>query len=114
MRLRALSAILVWALAGIAEARVGWIEREHSVTDSQGRMLVGRNPFTPRGSLSGEHFGELVAIVRIRKNGATHFGYLESRVFNLAYWRGEHELADHTLRIETLAQTFRRRAVHKP
>lgn len=78
----------------IADARYDAVPDLHFVTDARGRILVGSNPFTPRGSLSGEHLGELVAVVRIRKNGATHFGYLESRVFNLAYWRGERELAN--------------------
>jgi hypothetical protein len=86
----------------------------HFVTDAKGQILVGRNPFTPRGTLSGLHLGELVAIVRVRAGGKTAFGYLESRVFNLAYWRGERELADHKLKLETLEQMFRRRGARKP
>ena len=47
--------------------------------------------------------------------GAKHIprGYLESRVFNLAYWRGERELADHKVQLKTLKQTFKRRSVRK-
>jgi hypothetical protein len=85
----------------------------HFVTDANGQILVGRNPFTPRGTLSGRHLGELVAIVRVRAGSKTAFAYLESRVFNLAYWRGERELADHRLKLETLEQSFKRRSVRK-
>lgn len=86
----------------------------HFTTDAKGQILVGRNPFNSRGALDGDHLGELVAIVRIRKNGKTAFSYLEQRLFNLAYWRGEQELADHQLKFWTIEQTFRRRAVGKP
>lgn len=86
----------------------------HFTTDANGQILVGRNPFSARGTLDGDHFAELVAIVRLRKNGKTAFNYLESRLFNLAYWRGERELADHQVKFYTIEQTFRRRAVGKP
>ncbi len=85
----------------------------HFTTDANGRFLAGRNPFTPRADLSSRRPGEFVAILRVRAGGKTAFGYLEARVFNLAYWRGERELADHEVKLETLEQTFKRRAVRK-
>jgi hypothetical protein len=83
-------------------------------TNANGQILAGRNPFNNRGSLDGYHLGELVAIVRVRVGGKVAFAFLEERVFNLAYWRGERELADHKLRFETIAQVFKRRASKKP
>ena len=94
-----------WDDNDIYSARYDDIPDLHFTTDDYGQFLAGRNPFTPRGTLSGHHAGELVAIVRVRKNGKTAFAYLESRLFNLAYWRGEHELTDHKLMLETFEQT---------
>lgn len=102
-----------WDDNDVYSARYDDIPDLHFVTDAKGQILVGRNPFTPRGTLSGDHLGELVAIVRVRAGGKTAFGYLESRLFNLAYWRGDRELANHRLRLDTLEQTFKRRAVRK-
>lgn len=86
----------------------------HFTSDANGQILVGRNPFNNRGILDGDHLGELVAIVRVRAGATTGFAYLEARVFNLAYWKGQKELADHKLKFETIEQTFRRRATRKP
>lgn len=102
-----------WDDNDLYSARYDDLPDLHFVTDANGQFLAGRNPFTPRATLSGYHLGELVAIVRVRAGGKTAFGYLESRVFNLAYWRGERELADHTVRLATLEQTFKRRSVRK-
>jgi hypothetical protein len=86
----------------------------HFRTDANGQVLVGRNPFTAHADLSLERYAELVAIVRVRTASKVAFGFLEARVFNLAYWRGERELANHELRLTTLEQPKpRRRAVRK-
>ncbi|HUR81005.1 MAG TPA: hypothetical protein VM733_09575 [Thermoanaerobaculia bacterium] len=62
-------------------------------TDDRGRVLVGRSPF---GTVV--HAPDLdtgVVIVRVNSK----IGYLESRLFNLAYWRGETEFAAHELMV---------------
>ncbi len=62
-------------------------------TDDRGRVLVGRSPF---GTVV--HAPDLnTGVVIVRVNGKV--GYLESRLFNLAYWRGETEFADHELMV---------------
>jgi hypothetical protein len=62
-------------------------------TDSQARVLVGRSPF---GTIV--HAPDLnTGVVIVRVGGK--IGYLESRLFNLAYWRGETEFADHELMV---------------
>ncbi len=55
-------------------------------------LVIRERGIAPGGI--GVHAPDLntgVAIVRI----GTRVGYLESRSFNLAYWRGETEFADH-------------------
>jgi hypothetical protein len=67
-------------------------------TDANGQVLVGRSPFAADGKVV-HTFGMTngVAIVRVAKEGSVAYGFLESRVFNHAYWRGETDFADHTL-----------------
>lgn len=67
-------------------------------TDADGQVLVGRSPFSPDGKVT--HAPDLntgVAIVKVRKDQYVAHGFLESRLFNLEYWRGNTELADHVL-----------------
>jgi len=67
-------------------------------TDAAGRVLVGRCPFSKDGRIV-HHFGgsNVTAIVRVEKNGTVAYGFLESRLFNLAYWAGNTAFADHDL-----------------
>jgi hypothetical protein len=69
-------------------------------TDADGRVLVGRCPFSKDGRVV-HHFGgsNVTAIVRVEKNGSVSYGFLESRLFNLAYWAGETDFADHDLSV---------------
>lgn len=67
-------------------------------TDANGQVLVGRCPFSAGGKVVN-YFGgsNTVAIVRVEKSGQVMYGFLESRLFNLAFWRGETSFADHDL-----------------
>jgi hypothetical protein len=69
-------------------------------TDEHGQVLVGRCPFAADGRIV-HHFGEsnVTAIVRVESHGVVAYGFLESRLFNLAYWSGHSELADHELSV---------------
>jgi hypothetical protein len=63
-------------------------------TDENGQVLVGRNPFALNGPVVNDWRGSnVIAIVKV--NGK--YGYVESRLFNLAYWRGRTDFADHEL-----------------
>jgi hypothetical protein len=66
-------------------------------TDANGQVLVGRNPFSSGAIVNYWRSSNVTAIVRVAKAGRVDWGYLESRLFNLAYWRGETQLADHDL-----------------
>ena len=63
-------------------------------TDANGQVLVGRNPFSLTGPVVNDWRGSNVIAI-VRANG--RYGFLESRLFNLAYWRGETTFADHEL-----------------
>lgn len=69
-------------------------------TDANGQVLVGRNPFSNTRDVYQYWRGTNdVALVRVEKDGSVAFGFLESRIFNLAYWRGETTFADHDFTI---------------
>jgi CARDB len=70
------------------------------VTDSNGTILVGRNPFSRDKLISGINEINTLAIVELIDGKKSHWGYLESREFNLAYWRGEIEFATHKLIVD--------------
>jgi hypothetical protein len=67
-------------------------------TDANGQVLVGRSPFSADGTVT--HAPDLnngVVIVKVKKGAFVAHGFLESRSFNLEFWRGHTELADHDL-----------------
>jgi hypothetical protein len=67
-------------------------------TDDKGQVLVGRSPFAANGKVVHTYsMTNGVAIVRAAKDGKVAYGFLESRLFNLAYWRGQTDFADHEL-----------------
>jgi len=76
----------------------------HFTSDSEGRILVGRNPFTSRAALEGHRLAEVTAVLRVRAGGKTTFGFLEAFDFNLAYWRGERDFAEYDVYASTPCQ----------
>ena len=67
-------------------------------TDDAGRLLVGRCPFSSNGVVVNYWRGSnTVVIVRVKQGGTWSYGFLESRLFNYAYWRGDTQLADYDL-----------------
>jgi hypothetical protein len=69
-------------------------------TDANGQVLVGRSPFAADGNVVHTFgFTNCVVIVRAKKNHKVAYGFLESRLFNLEYWRGNTRLADHNLTV---------------
>jgi hypothetical protein len=62
-------------------------------TDANGRVLVGRCPFSGDGVVVNSWRGSnTVAVVRV--NHAL-YGFLESAQFNMEYWRGHTQLGDY-------------------
>ncbi|MBI2214536.1 MAG: hypothetical protein HYU52_12895 [Acidobacteria bacterium] len=68
-------------------------------TDANGVVELGRCPFSADGKVvhTWRH-SNVLTIVRVKpEEGDALYGVLESRVFNLAYWRGETDVARHEL-----------------
>jgi hypothetical protein len=77
-------------------------------TDGNGRALVGRCPFSADGRIAHRYgVSNATAIVRVASAGRVAYGFLESLDFNLAYWRGESELAEHELVVGIAPVCFR-------
>lgn len=68
--------------------------------DENGAVVVGRNPFSDADLTMWVDRANVMAIVEVVDGATSHWGFLESRVFNLAYWRGETELAAHTVLLD--------------
>ncbi|MGZ7040810.1 MAG: CARDB domain-containing protein [Thermoanaerobaculia bacterium] len=85
-------------------------------TDANGRVLVGRNPFSKDGPVVNYwRASNVVAILRVAAGSRVLYGFLESRLFNLAYWRGETQLADHDLTVgPPLCQNISLPALRQP
>lgn len=66
-------------------------------TDEEGRVDVGRNPFGGDRIVHYWRGSNTVAIVKVTKGASVAWGFLEVRVFNLAYWRGQVDFAEHDL-----------------
>jgi len=66
-------------------------------TDADGTVMVGRNPFSNGPVKLAVDESNIVAVAKVDHNGTTEFGFIESIRFNLAYWRGDTEMADHTV-----------------
>lgn len=69
-------------------------------TDSKGAINVGRNPFSADPLVDNSDRINTVAIVELIDGGASHWGYLESREFNLAYWSGKQDAAEYDLVVD--------------
>jgi len=67
-------------------------------TDANGQVLVGRAPFATDGKVVHTYgMTNGVSIVRVAQGEKIAYGFLESRLFNLAYWRGHTDFAEHEL-----------------
>jgi hypothetical protein len=65
-------------------------------SDANGQVLVGKNPFTSGGHINSSNW---VIVIRVEHEGRVGYTFMESAWFNLAYWRGETELADYEIEV---------------
>lgn len=63
-------------------------------TDAEGSVLLPRNPFSDQELVLEPERNNTLAIVEVVDGSDSHWGYLELRELNLAYWRGETEHAN--------------------
>jgi hypothetical protein len=66
-------------------------------TDGDGLVNMGRNPFADGELVLRVDRNNTLAVVEVLDGARSLWGYLESRLFNLAYWRGETGTAHHEL-----------------
>lgn len=67
------------------------------VADDQGRVLLGRDPFSGgEGVVSQNDFVNGTIILRVEHAGEVGHSFLDVTSFNQAYWRGEADMADYS------------------
>jgi hypothetical protein len=66
-------------------------------TDENAQVLLGQNPFSASGQIrhSFREFSNVVFIMRVESEGSVGYQIFDISLFNLAYWRGNTELADY-------------------
>ena len=79
-----------------------------ATADATGAVAVGTNPF----GIVDEHSTDIWSqeprrhvIIRVEKDGRIGYAILESRLFNLAYWRGDTELARYPVEVKLFDPT---------
>ena len=71
-------------------------------SDSSGFVDLGRNPFS---SSSLEHtygLSNMILLVKVEQAGKAGFAFIHAGIFNLAYWRGQTQVAEYTLKLPML------------
>ena len=64
--------------------------------DSAGRVLLGRNPFTPGQVTEGSN----VMLLRVAHTNRVRYQFVESTDFNREYWRGHTAQGEYTMRVD--------------
>ncbi len=92
----------------------GWYAKRYDnipdvtgATDTNGQALLGRCPFDTDGTI--EHgYGKAngCAIMRVEQDGRVGFGFFNSMVFNMNYWRGVTNLADYEIYVPMIGNEF--------
>lgn len=66
-------------------------------TDSQGRVLLGTNPFSSGPIMLTNAHANGTLILRVQQGDRVGYAFLESADFNLEYWRGHRDLGEYTV-----------------
>ena len=69
-------------------------------TDDEGAILVGRNPISDGDLTMWVDRCNVVSVIELVDGETRHYAYLESRILNYAYWRGETAFAEHTVTLD--------------
>lgn len=73
-------------------------------TDADGAVLLGRNPFSEGLVRHTWEISNTIAVIRVEDESRIGYGFLEISGFNMAFWRGEIEHAEHEIRINMLSK----------
>jgi hypothetical protein len=63
--------------------------------DGNGAIQLGRNPFAPGPVVKGSLRNNALVILEMLDGETRRWGFLDSRLLNLAFWRGQKKLARH-------------------
>jgi len=71
------------------------------VTDENGRVFLGRCPFSREGVVRHEYmnFSNAAFIMRVEQNNKVGYAIFDISLFNLEYWRGNTRMADYTVSV---------------
>ncbi|MCX6150910.1 MAG: T9SS type A sorting domain-containing protein [Ignavibacteriales bacterium] len=76
------------------------------ITDSLGRVDVGRCPFSKNGNITHDYgISNCVLILRVEYEGKIGYTFLESTYFNLEYWKGNTETANYDVKVNLVTAT---------
>ncbi|UCH89845.1 MAG: hypothetical protein JSV49_04160 [Thermoplasmata archaeon] len=67
------------------------------MTDNQGQILLGHNPFSSDQICQDWEVANTTAIIRVEHEGRVGYSFLDVSLFNLAYWEGYTDLADYKM-----------------
>jgi hypothetical protein len=74
------------------------------ITDDEGRVLLGRCPFSSDGIMRHDwrEFSNEAFIMRVEDGNRVGYKIFDVSMFNLAYWRGNTDLADYTISVNMI------------
>jgi hypothetical protein len=67
------------------------------VADGNGKIILGKCPFTSGKIEYSSNFCNVVIIIRVEHNGKVGYSFLESMDFNMEYWRGNKTMGNYTV-----------------
>jgi len=74
------------------------------ISDENGQVLLGRCPFDSDGTIDHTYGkSNTVLIIRVERQGAVGYTFLESTLFNMEYWRGNIEMGNYELKIKLIS-----------
>lgn len=76
------------------------------ITDDQGKVKLGQNPFSNNPIKHDWEVSNIIAIVRVEHNDKVGFTFLDSSLFNLQFWSGNTEFANYELEVELIDPDF--------
>lgn len=72
-------------------------------TDSLGRVAVGRCPFDDDGTIEHDYGrSNVMAIIRVEKDGLIGYTFLEASSFNFEYWRGNTQIGNEEINVHLI------------
>jgi hypothetical protein len=74
------------------------------VTDDNGQVLLGHNPFSANGLfyLDDDRYANFTIIIRVEYENRIGYGCVDVAQFNIEYWKGNTDLADYDICVKLM------------